>query len=94
MLLLTLGYAKVVQDIVDQRHRARHYSTPLSMGWLRSNPSVMGFLLSELTFWSSGVRAQSGLRGKRKWPLLMALFLLFSLSLFWALYFSPRKRHF
>ena len=50
MLLLTLGYAKVVQDIVDQRHRARHYSTPLSMGWLRSNPSVMGFLLSELTF--------------------------------------------
>ena len=26
-------------------------------------------------FWSSGVRAQSGLRGKRKWPLLMVLFL-------------------
>ena len=47
--------------------------------------------------WSSGVRAQSGLRGKRKWPLLMVLF---SLSLsppllsLWALYFSPRKRHF
>jgi hypothetical protein len=31
--------------------------------------------------WSSEVRAQSGLRDKRKWPLLMVLFLFLSSSL-------------
>jgi hypothetical protein len=36
-------------------------------------------------YWSSEVRAQSGLHGKRKWPLLMALFSLSLLSLSFSL---------